>query len=112
MEDKEYIRNLEIALIFMCECYSKAKEAVGCREGKNNSASNKYSDLWFNFPMIQGSSNIFTIDKIGSLRTLLGNREENTISFDDIFNRIKIGRKTERELSDEVRKSVEEINKN
>lgn len=110
MEIDEYIKNLEIALIFMCECYSKAEEAVGCREDKDGMASKKYIDLWFNFPMIQGSSNKFSIKKIGSLRTKLGNREENTISFNDIFLRLKVGRKTEKEIDEEVKKSVEKIN--
>ena len=110
ISQEEYIRNLEIALIFLCECYTKAEEAVGCRETGNKSVSNKYSKLWFNFPMIQGSFNKFAISDIGSLRTILGNREENTMSFRDIFDKMHNGRITEREFSDRFRNHVNKNN--
>ena len=56
--------------------------------------------------MVQGSHNIFAVDKIASLRTPLGNREANTISFDSLFMIMHEGRKTKRELSDRIIKLV------
>jgi len=103
----EYIKNLERALIFMCESYMASKDMIAsCREDDNHEANEKYSDLWFNFPMIQGSQNLFAIQNIAELRTKLHNREANTMSFKQIFEQMHIGRKTKRELQDEMRETV------
>ena len=109
ISDVDYIKELERALMFLCECYVKASDSVGCRTDENG-PSKKYNDLWFNFPQIQGNAR-FAVDKIAELRTPLGNREENKMTMSDIFERMHNGRKTEREISDEIRKSVEKINK-
>jgi hypothetical protein len=104
LTDKQYIRELELSLIFMCDVYNSAKESLTtCRETIEKQNSDKY-DMWLHFPMIQGTQNGFAIQKIGDLRTNLGNKEENLMSFNDIFERIHIGRKTNREINDEVKK--------
>lgn len=108
IDEKEYIANLERALIFLCECYVSAKDMMAsCRENDDGSGNNKYADLWFSFPLIQGSQNTFSIDKIAQLRTINHNREANTMTMEEIFQRMHKNRKTKRELSDEIRKVVE-----
>ncbi len=108
--NKQYIRELELSLIFLCEAYQAAKEAVQCRETEEGSASGKYTDLWFHFPIIQGSAGI-GVEKIGSLRTRNGNREENKMTLLEIYERIHQGRMTQREFQEGIRKVVEKHNR-
>ncbi len=109
MSDKEYIFELEKALMFLCECYENASDAVGCRE-EDGKTSEKYIDLWFHFPIIQGSANI-AVRQIADLRTRLGNREANKISMFDIYERIKSNPKfmSQRDIQRSIQKAVDKI---
>lgn len=91
---KKYTEELEKALIFLCECYVSARDSIACRE-LNGQTDEKYADLWMKFPMVQGSQNIFAIENISSLRTKLGNREANTMSLQQIFEKMHEGRYSE-----------------
>lgn len=106
MTDTEYIKELERALIFLCESYQAAKEAVQCRETTDGGASDKYTDLWFHFPIIQGNAGM-AVGWIATLRTQLGNREENKMSLAEIFERMHKTRKTLREIDNDIRRVVE-----
>ena len=109
LTQEEYIKELELALLFVSDCYLQAKNSVcSCREGEGK-ADEKYADLWFHFPIIQGTGG-WAVEKIASLRTNLGNRESNKISLTELFERLRKGRKTERELQDEVRDIVKKHN--
>ena len=112
MSDKEYIFELEKALMFLCECYENANDAVSCRE-EDGKTSEKYIDLWFHFPIIQGGANI-AVKQIAELRTRLGNREANKISMFDIYERIKSNPKfmSKRDIQRSIEKAVEKANHN
>lgn len=110
MKKDKYIKELEKALIFMCESYVAAKDSLAsCRENDDGQANNKYADLWFSFPVIQGSQNIWAIEKIASLRTERHNREANTISLEELFNEIHKGRFTKQELDKKLKKAINKI---
>lgn len=106
IDKDKYIKELELALIFMCDVYNTAKDSIAsCREGET-SMSDKYMDLWFNFPMVQGTMNNIAINKIGNLRTKLGNRESNSMSLTEILEMMKKNRMTEDEIAEKIRKNI------
>jgi hypothetical protein len=65
--------------------------------------------MWFQFPLIQGLTNITAVEKIADLRTLNGNREANTYSLTKIFEIMHEGRKTNKELQQEMHDHVQNV---
>ena len=103
--NKQYIKELEKALIFMCECYVEAKEAVTCHETEDGRTSDKYFELYLHFPMVQGEAS-FIVPKIAELRTPRGNKEDNLFSMTEIFERMLKGRKTQSQIRNEIHEIV------
>lgn len=92
--DKEYIAELEKALIFMCDVYSKGADSIAVQEGEGHGGvSDKWFGIFMSFPTIQGTGNRIYVERIGKLRTNLSNREATKMSFQELFERMKIGRK-------------------
>jgi hypothetical protein len=92
MNDKEYIAELEKVVIFLCDVYSKGAESLSCQTSSNGQVDEKWLNIFMSFPTIQGGINRIFVERIGKLRTNLHNREAIKMSFEDLYNRIKIGR--------------------
>lgn len=107
---EQYAHELEKALIFMCECYKDARDMVaGCRQTDDKQTDDRYFGLYMAFPQIQGIDNLFAVEKIADLRSTLGNREGNLMSFDDIYQRMKQNRTTMEEIGQRARDSFKRI---
>lgn len=89
LNTEDYIRELEVALIFMCGCYVSAKNAVSVREDSNGEVDDRYVDIMLAFPMIQGIQNLIAVTNIANLRTLRSNYEANSISLTEIYEIMK-----------------------
>lgn len=95
MSDKEYIAELEKIIIFMCDVYSKGADSLACQVDRNHEADEKWAGIFMSFPTIQGTANRIYVDKIGKLRERNLNREAPTLSFQQLYERLKEGRREE-----------------
>lgn len=93
MSDKEYIAELEKIVIFLCDVYSKGADSLAVQVDKNGEANDKWMSVYMSFPTIQGSANRIYVDKIGKLRERRGNREAVNLSFQQLYERLRVGRK-------------------
>lgn len=93
MSDKEYIAELEKVVIFLCDVYSKGADSLAVQVDKNGETDDKWMNVYMSFPTIQGSLNRIYVDKIGRLRERRGNREAVNLTFQQLYERIKTGRK-------------------
>lgn len=93
MSDKEYIQELEKVVIFLCDVYSKGADSLAVQTDKNGEVDDKWMGIFMSFPTIQGSGNRIAVDKIGALRNRLLNREAPKLSFQQLYERLKVGRK-------------------
>ncbi len=92
--DKEYIAELEKALIFMCDVYTKGADSLAVQEGKGTGGvDDKWMDIFMSFPTIQGTGNRIFVERIGNLRTIRLNREAPKMGFQQLFEHMKVGRK-------------------
>lgn len=107
MTNKEYTHQLELALMFMCQCYSEAKDWAWCREIKQKTDRDYCTELWFTFPLIQWTALIW-VEKIADLRTKLWNREGGNIKMLDIFDRLHETRKTQYENTIDMHEQIKE----
>lgn len=93
MSDKEYIAELERIVIFLCDVYSKGADSLAVQVNKNGETDDKWMGIYMSFPTIQGTSNRIYVDKIGGLREKRLNREAPQLSFQQLYERIKVGRR-------------------
>lgn len=93
MSDKEYIQELEKIIIFLCDVYSKGADSLSVQTDKNGETDDKWMSIFMSFPTIQGSVNRIAIDKIGALRDSRRNREAPKLSFQQLYERLRVGRK-------------------
>jgi hypothetical protein len=93
VNDKEYIAELEKIVIFLCDVYTKGADSLACQTNDKGETDDKWLNVFMSFPTIQGTGNRIYVDKIGKLRTRLSNREAVKMSFQDLYNRLKVGRK-------------------
>ena len=93
MSDKEYIAELERVVIFLSDAYSKGADSLACQVDDNGEVDEKWVGIYMSFPTIQGTGNRIAIDRIGKLRDKRGNREAPKISLQQLYERIKTGRK-------------------
>lgn len=93
MNDKEYITELEKIVIFMCDVYTKGSDSLTCQTDNKGGVDDKWSNIFMAFPTIQGTNNRIHVRKIGNLRTRLLNREAVKLSFEELYERLKVGRK-------------------
>jgi hypothetical protein len=89
----QYIEELEKALIFMCDVYSKGADSLGCQTDNDGQANEKWLGIYMSFPTIQGTTNRFAVKRIGNLRTHHLNREAPRISFDELHSLLSFNRK-------------------
>lgn len=99
---KEYTEELEKALIFMCDVYSTYQDSISCQEN-NGETDDKWVGVYMSLPTIQGTSNRIYVEKIGNLRTKLGNREAPQLTFEELYKVLKLGRKETLPTKDEDR---------
>lgn len=93
MSDKEYSQELEKIIIFLCDVYSKGANSLSVQTNKNGEVDDKWMGIFMSFPTIQGSSNRIAVDKIGALRNSRLNREAPKLSFQQLYEHLKVGRK-------------------
>lgn len=93
MTDKEYIEELEKVVIFLCDVYTKGQDSLICQTNNKGEADEEWVKIFMHFPTIQGSMNRIGVRKIGNLRTKHSNREAVGMSFQELYERIKVGRK-------------------
>lgn len=93
MSDKEYIAELERIVIFLCDVYTKGADSLGVQVDKNGKVDEKWMGIYMSFPTIQGTSNRFAVRDIGNLREKRLNREAPTLSFRELYERLKEGRR-------------------
>lgn len=92
MSDKEYTEELERIVIFMCDVYSKGQDSLACQTTPEGEVDDKWINIFMSFPTIQGSGNRIYVDRIGKLRTNLHNREAINLSFQELYEKLRIGR--------------------
>lgn len=95
MSDKEYIAELEKIVIFLCDVYSKGADSLAVQVDKNGETDDKWWGIFMTFPTIQGTGNRIAVDKIGKLRERNGNREAPALSLQELYERLKVGRKAQ-----------------
>ena len=93
MSDKEYIEELEKIVIFLCDVYSKGADSLAVQVDKNGNTDDKWMNVFMSFPTIQGTMNRIYVERIGNLRERRGNREAVGLTFQELYQRIKTGRK-------------------
>lgn len=93
MTDKEYIAELEKIVIFLCDVYSKGADSLSVQTDNSGEVDAKWMNVFMSFPTIQGSINRIYVSEIGRLRTKTLNREAPKLSFQQLFERLKVGRK-------------------
>lgn len=93
LTDKEYTEELEKIIIFLCDVYTKGADSLNCQTDSKGEVDDKWMNVYMSFPTIQGTGNRIAVRNIGNLRTRLLNREAPKISFQDLFERLKIGRR-------------------
>lgn len=93
MSNEEYTRELEKIVIFLCDVYAKGADSLAVQVDQNGEVDQKWMDIYMSFPTIQGTSNRIYVEKIGNLRERRGNREAPKLSFSELFERLKVGRK-------------------
>jgi len=107
MNREKYIRELEKMLIFMCEVYISAKDMLAtCRTNEDGKTNEEYCNLWFSFPMIQGTMNNIAIQKIAKLRTEIGNREANEVSLQEILGEMRNHFTDDEEINKKIRDAI------
>lgn len=92
MNKLDYIAELEKALIFMCDVYTKGADSLACQTNDKGEVDDKWWGIFVAFPTIQGTQNRIFVERIGALRTRLGNREAPSMSFEELYEKMKIGR--------------------
>jgi hypothetical protein len=92
MTDREYIVELEKTVILLCDVYSKGQDSLVCQEN-NGEVDEKWVNIMMSFPTIKGTMNRIYVGKIGSLRTQRSNREAVKLGFQELYEKIKAGRK-------------------
>lgn len=97
MSNEEYTRELERIVIFMCDVYSKGSDSLAVQVDKNGETDEKWMNVYMAFPTIQGTMNRIYVDRIGALRERRGNREAPALSFEQLYERLKVGRKVNRD---------------
>ncbi len=95
MSDKQYIDELEKVIIFLCDVYSKAADSLAVQTDKNGEVDDKWLGVYMSFPTIQGTANRIAVDKIGALRDRRLNREAPKLSLQQLYERLKSGRKAQ-----------------
>lgn len=93
LSDQEYISELEKTVIFLCDVYAKGKDSLTCQTTDKGEVDDKWMNVFMSFPTIQGTSNRIYVERIGKLRTRLGNREAVKLSFQELYEILKVGRK-------------------
>lgn len=93
MSDKEYAAELEKIIIFLCDVYSKGQDSLACQENGSHEVDKKWMSIFMSFPTIQGMSNRTYVSKIGNLRTTRLNREAPKLSFQELYERLKVDRR-------------------
>lgn len=93
MTDKQYIQELEKVIIFLCDVYTKGADCLGVQVDDSGEVNDKWMGIYMAFPTIQGTANRFAVRDIGKLRDKRLNREAPTLSFQQLYERIKAGRK-------------------
>ena len=107
MSDKEYIAELEKVIIFLCDVYTKGADSLAPQTDATGEIDEKWLNVYMSFPTIQGTHNRHAVRNIGNLRTSLLNREAVKLSFDDLYERIKVGR---RESGDSFQRQRNNLN--
>lgn len=93
MNDKEYTEELEKVVIFLCDVYAKGQDSLTCQTTDNREVDEKWAGVYMSFPTIQGTSNRIHVGKIGRLRTTHLNREAPKISFQELYEKLRKGRR-------------------
>ncbi len=93
MSNEEYTRELEKIVIFLCDVYTKGADSLAVQTDKNGEVDEKWMNVYMSFPTIQGTGNRIYVDKIGRLRDRRLNREAPSLSFQELYERLKVGRK-------------------
>lgn len=91
--DKEYIAELEKVVIFMCDVYTKGADSLSVQE-KDNEVDEKWWGVFMTFPTIQGTMNRIAVKDIGNLRNQRLNFETPNISFSELLEHLKVGRRS------------------
>lgn len=91
--DQEYTKELEKIVIFLCDVYAKGQDSLTCQTDDSGQVDEKWMDIFMAFPTIQGGINRAFAQRIGNLRTRLSNRESVKLSFKELFEKLKVGRK-------------------
>lgn len=97
MSDKEYIRELEKIVIFLCDVYAKGADSLSVQTDTNGDVDKKWMNIYMSFPTIQGTANRIFVSKIGRLRDRRLNREAPTLSFQQLYQRLEAGRRVEKQ---------------
>lgn len=92
-QDEEYTRELEKIIIFLCDVYAKGQDSLTCQTTDGGTVDGKWADIYMSFPTIQGTANRIYVGKIGNLRTWRLNREAPKISFQELYERLKVSRR-------------------
>lgn len=93
MSDEEYIAELEQIIIFLCDVYSKGADSLAVQVDEKGEVDDRWMGIYMSFPTIQGTANRHAVDRIASLRDKRGNREAPKLSLQDLYERLKVGRK-------------------
>lgn len=93
MSDKEYINELEKIVIFLCDVYVSGQDSLAVQEDSEGGVSDKWFGIFMHFPTIQGGMNRIFVRKISELRTIRGNREAIKMTFEELYERLEIGRR-------------------
>ena len=73
-KEEKYIKELELFLVFMCDCYKQSEKSIRRATAKDN------FDLYFSFPKVQGFQNNSGIEKIAKLRGETTQKNEMSIT--------------------------------
>lgn len=93
MSDKEYIKELEKIIIFLCDVYAKGADSLDVQTDKNGEVNDKYMGIYMSFPTIQGTGNRTAVNKIANLRNSRLNREAPKLSLQQLYERLKVNRR-------------------
>lgn len=91
MSELEYTQELEKMVIWLCDIYTQTQDNLACHE-KNGQTDDAWMNIFMTVPTIQGTQNRMMVEKIGSLRSIRGNREGWNMTLDELYEKLSVGR--------------------
>lgn len=88
----QYTQELEKMVIWLCNVYTMTQDSLAVHE-KNGQTDDDWLKIFMTVPTIQGSHNRIMVEKIGNLRTIHGNREGWSMTLEELYEKLSVGRK-------------------